>query len=216
MTAAQDPSGVDFLIIVSGPFVTGEEVLLDQARTMPRIYRAGQNQSDADATQAGERIIRQAAAYVRTGEGLDSIKTSWNNILIEQFRAMPKERMAEYMKRFGSEEKLREVVLGERLEEYTTPLQRDFIVHDPADDIRKVVCPLLVLFGEKDEHVRIGMHRPPLLRALAEGKCADVIVRVVPEANHAYTTGPLYEKGEMLPAVVEAMAAWILERCGPG
>ena len=213
MTAAQDPSGVDFLIIVSGPFISGEEVLLDQAHTMPRIYRAGPNQSDADATQAGERIIRQAAAYVRTGEGLDSIKTAWNNILIEQFRAMPKEQMEGFVKRFGSEEKLREIVLGDRLDEYVTPLQRDFIVHDPADDIRKVVCPLLVLFGGKDEHVRIGMHRPPLLRALAEGKCADVTVRVVPEANHAYTTGPLYEKGEMLPGVVEAVAAWILERC---
>jgi len=69
---------------------------------------------------------------------------------------------------------------------------------------------------EKDEHVRIGMHRPPLLRALAKGKCADVTVMIVPEANHAYTTGPLYEKGEMLPGVIEAMAAWILERCGPG
>jgi hypothetical protein len=89
-------------------------------------------------------------------------------------------------------------------------------VHDPADDIRKVVCPLLVLFGEKDVHVRIGMHRPPLLHALAEGKCTDVTISVIQEANHIYSNDPLYEKGEMLPGFVEAMAAWILERCGPG
>jgi pimeloyl-ACP methyl ester carboxylesterase len=215
MTAAQDPGGVDFLIVISGPFVAGEEVLLDQARTMPRIYRAAPDQPDAEATLAGERIIRQAAEFVRTGKGLDNVKDAWNSILIEQFRAMPKARMEDYIRRFGSEERLREVVLGERLEEYTTPLQRDFMVHDPADDIRKVICPLLVLFGGKDGHVRVGMHRPPLVRALADGKCDDFTIRVVPEADHAYTTGPLYEKGELLPGFVEAIAAWILERCVP-
>ncbi len=211
MTAA-DSGDADFVVIISGPFITGEEVLLDQARSMPNIYRAGPNQSDAAATAAGERIIRAAAAYVRTGAGLDSIRAAWNRILVEQFKAMPKERMDGYVKEFGSERKFRDQVIADRLDEYVSPLGRDFLIHDPAGDMRKIACPLLVFFGDKDEHVRIERHRPPLLRALAEGKCGDVTVRVIPEANHAYTTGELYEKGELLPALTDSMAEWIRAR----
>ncbi|MHB9027546.1 MAG: alpha/beta hydrolase family protein [Candidatus Latescibacterota bacterium] len=212
MTAAQDTSDVDFIVIISGPFITGEEVLLDQARTMPGIYRAPSTQSDSEATREGQRIIRLAAAAIRTGAGLDSVRAAWDRILFKQLGAMPKERMAEYLKEFGSEEKLRAQVVRDRMEEYESPSGKDFLVHDPAEDMRKVACPLLVFFGDKDEHVRIAQHRPLLMHALAEGKCPDVAVRIVPEANHAYTSGELYEKGELLPGFVEGMAEWIQER----
>jgi hypothetical protein len=125
---------------------------------------------------------------------------------------MPKERMAEYLKEFGSEEKLRAQVIKDRMEEYESPQGRDFLVHDPAEDMRNVVCPILILFGDVDGHVRYGQHRPPLMRALADGKNADVTIRIIPEADHAYTTGPFYEKGELLPGFVESMAEWIRER----
>jgi pimeloyl-ACP methyl ester carboxylesterase len=213
MTAA-DSAGADFVIIVSGPFITGEEVLLDQARSMPGIYRAGPSQSDAEAVKTGERIIRMASAYVRTGAGLDRIREAWNGILIQQFKAMPKDRMDGYLKEFGTEEKFRERVIADRLEEYESPLGKDFLVHDPSGDIRNIACPLLVFFGEKDEHVRVELHRPPLMHALAEGKCPDVTVRVIPEADHAYTTGELYEKGELLPALTDGMAEWMQARFG--
>ncbi len=58
MTAAQDTGIVDFVITISGPFITGEEVLLDQARTMPNIYRAPSSQPDSEATREGRRIGR--------------------------------------------------------------------------------------------------------------------------------------------------------------
>ena len=49
MTAVQDTGGVDFFITISGPFITGEEILLDQARNLPHIYRAAADQPDSEA-----------------------------------------------------------------------------------------------------------------------------------------------------------------------
>ncbi len=215
MTAAKDTADVDFVMIISGPYITGEEVLLDQAGSMPGIYRAGPDQSDSAAVKEGRRIIRMAAESIRAGAGLDSVRAAWDRILTVQLGNMPKERMAEYLKEFGSEEKLRAQVVQDRLDEYESPQGRDFLVHNPSDDMRNVVCPLLVLFGEKDDHVRVAQHRPPLLHALAGGSCVDATVRIVPGADHAYTNGEFYEKGELLPGVAEFMAEWVRSRFGP-
>ncbi len=92
---------------------------------------------------------------------------------------------------------------------YTSPHQKSFAIYDPTEDFRKITCPVLILFGEKDEHVITDNNLPKVAQALEGAAVTDLTIREIPLADHAYTTEELFPKGEVVPGLLDYMANWI-------
>lgn len=96
---------------------------------------------------------------------------------------------------------------------------RFFILHDPAEDWRRVTVPVLALFGGRDLQVPAAENRVPVEAALQEAGNADVTVLLFEEANHLFqqaVTGSPEEypvlKMEFLPGFLDAITGWLQER----
>lgn len=66
-----------------------------------------------------------------------------------------------------------------------SPFWRCVFSYDPNDDLLKVKCPVLSVWGDKDLLVPPGEQRPALEAALRKGKNADFTLKVLPRVNHA-------------------------------
>lgn len=96
--------------------------------------------------------------------------------------------------------------------ESTNKWIQHFLVYDPAEDMKKVHVPALLIFGEKDLQV------PPSLNAgPAQSYIPDAIVKVYPDHNHTMqhaVTGQIDEYGEIeetfSPQVLEDITQFIL------
>ena len=66
-----------------------------------------------------------------------------------------------------------------------SPFWRYVFSYDPKDDLRKVKCPVLAVWGDKDLLAPPNEHGPALESALQEGKNKDYTVKVIPDVNHA-------------------------------
>jgi fermentation-respiration switch protein FrsA (DUF1100 family) len=106
--------------------------------------------------------------------------------------------------------------------EVITPWFRYFLAHDPRPALRKVECPVLALFGEKDTQVTPADNLQPVTAALKESGNKDVTIKVVPGVNHLFQTcktGGVSEYSQIeetiAPQVLELVSDWVLKRVGP-
>lgn len=95
--------------------------------------------------------------------------------------------------------------------------------HDPLPDLRKILCPVLVLVGEKDQ-----LHPPKenlkrIIQTLKEGNSKDHTVQELLGLNQLLQTcrtGHPSEYNEIeetvAPAALERIGEWILNRFGQG
>src|SRR5262249_43121633 len=79
-------------------------------------------------------------------------------------------------------------------------------------DARKVHCPTLLIFGERDasQPVQKGVER--VEQALKEGKNPDYLIKVIPNANHALQVLDGSARLAPAPGVDTLIADWILKR----
>jgi hypothetical protein len=97
-----------------------------------------------------------------------------------------------------------------------SPWMRRFIALDPAEALRSVRCPVLVLNGSLDTQVDAKQNVPAIEAALKQSG-APVTVQVLPGLNHLFQpakTGALAEYAQIEttidPSVLELVPTWIL------
>jgi|SRR5579871_430338 len=191
MMATQD-SSVAFLVLMAGPGVRGDQILAFQ-----KAYELKQARKDAaeiDRVLAGDRevftLIRNETGDAAT--------------LDKKLR-----------------EKLSGVIPGDKMDAQigimTSPWFRQFIAYDPAVTLSKVTVPVLVINGEKDMQVPPDLNLPPIRKALADNKNAEI--DELPGLNHLFQAAPTGNPKEygdieetMSPAAMEKIAGWILAR----
>ena len=93
---------------------------------------------------------------------------------------------------------------------YLSPESQFFLQYNPVSDLKKVICPVVALFGEGDQHVKISVNLKPLLHGLAEFTPHDFTLKIVPKINHFYTCPPYRTKGDMYPGVTEFISRWVI------
>ena len=71
---------------------------------------------------------------------------------------------------------------------------------------------MLVLFGENDKNVVVETNRPPVVKGLINSETKDFTLRIIPGADHGYTTPESKKNWEMAPGVLDFMTAWIITR----
>jgi dipeptidyl aminopeptidase/acylaminoacyl peptidase len=93
---------------------------------------------------------------------------------------------------------------------------------DPAAALSRVRCPVLAIYGELDQMVRVDENSVRLEKALRAGGASDVSVVIVPGADHAFfptKTGGHEElvasaSGRIVfaPGFLEQMTGWLSAR----
>lgn len=209
--AASKHHDIDFIITLSGSFLNGGEIMMEQARTLKR-WRTSNTMSDAEVIANGEKFVRNWISYSGGGNGLDTMKTILSDLVQYQISKLSPEKLAENLKTYKDTNELFEKSYQDVLNYYTSPHQKSFAVIDPVAFFPEIICPVLVMFGEKDAHVVVSSNKPALVKALVQAQTTDLTYKVVQGVDHGYSTKELYKKGEMGTGVTDFIASWILSR----
>lgn len=193
------------ILAVEDESVAGIVLLAGAARPLDEITRwqvetlLRQQGLDGDALEAALAQQDQYTAFVETSEG------GWNDYTVERLQeAMPwlTEEAAVQLK--------------------STPLSlgwlREHYLDEPAETLRAVDVPVLIVNGEKDAQVP-SSEASLIEDALREGGNEDVTVVVLPDLNHLLRHHPeepnlVYRHlGDPVdPRVVDALLDWAAER----
>jgi len=205
---AAEYQDVDFIITLSGSFINGAEILRDQARTLKR-WRTNASMTDEEVVAQGLKMVDNLESYAKGGAGLDTIKQILNHLIQFQIERMSPETMAKNMKQFKDTADLFKQSYEGALSYYTSPHQKSFLTYDASVDFPRVNCPVLVLFGEKDQHVTVVNNKPRLIAALQNAMVTDFSLYIVPKVDHGYTTPEGYKAGQLGEGITDYIGNWV-------
>jgi hypothetical protein len=192
MLAAAHPE-IAFVVMLAGPGVTGEQIMLKQAEAIGKASGAPEA-----AVAANTDLQKQVFAILREETSMDRIA--------ERIGAIPT----------GSKEASAALV-----KQSVSPWMRYFALYDPAPALAKVRCPVLAITGELDLQVLPAQNLPAIGAALKQGGNTDHTVLELPGLNHLLQpakTGLPAEYAQiettMAPAALDMITAWIQKRTG--
>ena len=192
LLASRDP-GIGFVVMLAGPGVRGERLLVEQHALLARARGV------PEAAIEKDRILNRALFAAMANEPtLEAARTKAGLILAEAERKgdLPAGLGATALERFG------------------TPWFRELLAYEPAPVLQAVRQPILVLNGERDLQVPADLDLPPIRTALAANPRA--VVKELPGLNHLFQTaktGSIEEYGQIeetfAPAALDTIAGWI-------
>ncbi|RPH35701.1 alpha/beta fold hydrolase, partial [bacterium] len=205
--AADRSHDIAFLVLLAGPGVPGDTLILWQLVTLARA--GGMNENEL-----GEAVALQHQIYdaVRSGQGWEEIHASMSAQIGRSMSTMsPEQREA-----MGDSARFVASTTDAKLRSARSPWFTFFISYDPAPTLRRIQCPVLALFGELDMQAPPRLVMQPLETALRGGGNKDVTVQVLPGANHLFqaaATGYPSEystlKKEFVPGFLDTVTAWV-------
>jgi len=211
LVATQSPD-VAFVILMSGPGLTGRQIIMEQQK----LILKADGSSDAVIAQKSalqNRVIEAAL----TGKGWDEVKAE----LRKEFKAAAESAPASQREAMGDVDKWVETMVKSQTGAMQGAWMKFFLTYDPAPTLEQVRVPVLALFGGKDLQVPAEVNRDAILKALERGGNHDFASRLFPEANHLYQnaqTGSPSEyatlKPEFTPGFLDAISEWVLAHPG--
>ncbi|MCX6252795.1 MAG: dienelactone hydrolase family protein [Bacteroidetes bacterium] len=199
---ASGRNDIDFIVMLAGTGLSGEQILLAQAAA---IYRA-----------AGEKE-KQIKASTQLDEDIYTIlRKNKDN---EKATVKIKEAIEKYNK--TAEKRGIDKVPSDQIEiqikQVTSPWFRTFLTLDPEFYLSKVKCPVLALNGELDVQVLADENLQAIEKALIFAGNSRYEIEKLPGLNHLFQTAKTgapdeYSKIEetISPVVLEKIASWIL------
>lgn len=175
LVASQHPSEIAFVVLLAGPGMDGEKILLAQAALIAkadgasgsdvaqnaalqkRLFTIAENAPDAASAQ-----VQAQAAILRTVAAMTSAS-----------RANVKDP-AQFARA--------------RSQAIASPWFRFFLTYDPLPALQKTACPVLALAGSKDLQVPPAENLALIGQALKAGGNANVTVKELPGLNHLFQT----------------------------
>lgn len=202
--AAARNSDVGFIIMLAGPGVTLEEVVLRQSEDIG-LADGGDKEKIEEGTEVNKKIYEIAKS-----DKSDSIAA-------EEITGILKE----YRKTLSEEDKaeLTDEAIAGGAKMILSKWFREGMRLDHTPYIKQVKCPVLAINGEKDLQVNADVNLPAIEKLLIEGGNPDYTIMKMPGINHALQeceTGLPSEYGQIeqtvSPAVPDVIANWILEK----
>ncbi len=203
MVAAEHPEEVGFVILLAGPGLPGDQILIDQSRVLLKAMKV--EEKKAALMGRLQMTLMKAACESAEDAKLSQCITSFIEGLT------------------GDERKLLdaddEKVIRSSYKMLTAPWFQYFIHYDPRPNLRKVRCPLLAINGELDLQVTPKENLQAIAATMKEAGNKDVTTKEFAGLNHLFQhskTGLPTEYGEieetLSPDALDVIAQWILKR----
>jgi hypothetical protein len=195
IVAARNDS-VAFIVLLAGPAVSGEEVILLQSELILETTGA------PEATKVRAKELNKRI-YTMLRETTDPI--------------LLKEKVQEILADLTLEERAG-LDLDGQIKQLTTPWFKTFLSYDPGPTLEKVSCPVLAMYGEKDLQVPPSQSAEPMGEALAKSDSPNVSISIIPDHNHLFQrceTGAPLEYGKIeetiSPLALLVISDWLEE-----
>lgn len=193
MIASRDQA-VAFALLWAGSGVSGQQLLVEQARALS--LSSGASQETAQNVAELQRAVLEA---VIAEPDVARLRTSLSRITASRGVAPIGEDAARAL---------------------SSPWYRHFLTFDPAPALRNVRVPVLALLGGRDVQVPADQNAPVLRAALGSNRGATV--EVLPGLNHLFQTaqtGAPDEYGSIdetiAPFALARMVDWVVEKAAP-
>ena len=196
--AAAQSRDVAFVVMMASPGLPGREYLLQYEESTQRAL------GSSEETVAANRVLQdRILATLEKEENQALTRTKLRQILEELDPPVPEHRLEAALKRFLS------------------PWYRFLVRHDNGATVRKVKCPVLAIFGEKDIQVPPNGNLEAVEHALESGGNKNYRVVELPSLNHLFQTAETGAPSEYAeieetfsPVALELITGWIREHTG--
>ncbi len=202
MLAAQNK--VAFIIMLAGPGVTGEDILLAQIEALSRL--AGENDQ---AIKENLAVQKNIFAILRSEPDNEKAVP----VLRQTLQAIREKKSAEEQKAMSDQ------VIDMQIKQLTSTWYRYFLTYDPRPALKKVTCPVLALNGEKDAQVPPKQNMPEIDKALKAGGNRNYTVKELPGLNHMFQickSGAVSEYAQieetMSPTALTIISDWLKQQ----
>ncbi len=207
MVAAQS-SDIAFIVLMAGPGIPGDSILLLQSAAISRV------------SGAGEKEIKKNNGLQR--RIYDVVKNEKDDKIAEKrLKKIMKNAVAKLSKKEKasmSEKDIEKNINGE-IKRVLTPWFRFFLTYNPRPTLMKVKCPVLAINGEKDLQVPPEENLDAIKKALKKGGNKHFTVKELPGLNHLFQTANTglpseYAKIEetISPSALKIIGNWILKQ----
>jgi len=200
LVAVHSP-GVAWIVLLAGPGLKGEDLLLLQSETMLR------------AADVNDGEIFRILAFN---------KKSYSLVREEKDPAALEAKLNDLVESTSTGASLPPNVLKSQIRVMLLPWFRSFLDYDPVPTLQKTTCPVLVLNGEKDLQVPPKENLAKIKKALEDGGNRDFQTTEMPGLNHLFQqaqTGSPSEYGvieeTMAPEALNSISDWIARHTSP-
>ncbi len=193
---------IAFIVLLAGPSLTGEEIILLQ---------------DSLISLASGASVAKIRKDLETGRRMFSIVESEKDtsLLKDKLASLLRDAVAEERDTTLTEEQ-QEAGIKQTIQQITSPWFRFFLFYDPVPALRTVKCPVLALNGEKDLQVPARVNLDGIKVALTQGGNSRVVATMMPGLNHLFqhaTTGSPTEYASIeetfAPEALSTIKDWI-------
>lgn len=189
---------VAFAVLLAGPAVSGEAILLEQAVLIARAGGASDEAIEANriAQENAFKIVKDRTI------ALDEAARRMKEALMQQLMAIQDDTLR---KQYMTE-------VDAQVERVNAPWMRFFITYEPGPALEALRIPVLALFGDKDLQVPSKQNVTPMVERLAKNPKA--IVEVMPGVNHLFQsceTGGVEEYSKIEQTIDPPVLARIVE-----
>lgn len=198
---ATETKGVSFIVLLAGPGLEGDQVLLAQQEL---IARAG-GKSDSEI-QKNRILNEQAFDLVKKYTDPEALKTQLTAYITETSKNDPDKPENVSLQDY----------VNAQVSKVSSPWMVSFLRYNPGPVLQKVKCPVLALNGEKDLQVAPKENLEAIKKSLAKGGNKKVTIKELPNLNHLFqesTTGLPTEYGKIeqtiSPVALQEITKWL-------
>ncbi|MGQ7944839.1 alpha/beta hydrolase family protein [Flavobacterium sp. WC2509] len=193
---AENSKEIDFIVLLAGPGLRGDQLMLLQKEMIER--QKGVSETEI---QNGQEVFKGAYDIIVNSPANDvNLKTKAFNYLKLKLGTTATDTQ-----------------ISALTSQIISPWLVGFLKLDPAIALEKVKCPVLALNGEKDLQVSADPNLEAIKKALVKGGNKNVTTKKIPNLNHLFQeceTGAIDEYATIeqtcSPVALEEISSWIL------
>ncbi len=199
---ASRSSDIAGIILLAGPGVPGNQIVLNQTRKIAAAAGV-----PANILQMQDNMLHTMLAEMDSGRPItDDFKKTLN----AAFDGLSEEERA----KLGMED-----IADKTIAAFESTWMRYFLQLDPRPALKKTSCPILSVIGEKDLQVDPDLNFPEIEAAVKAGKNSDFVQKELPGLNHLFQKAKTGSPGEYIqieetmdPTLLNEVAGWLEKR----
>jgi len=203
---AAEHEEIDFIVLMAGPGLTGEEIIYLQSALIARANGA----SEEEISRSND-LNKRLFEAVKSEPDRQELSSKIETIINDYVANLPESEKSK-------PENNRET-LNARAARVTKPWFRYFLTYDPSEALSKIKCPVLAVNGEKDLLVTPKENLKAIQKALKTVKNKDFIIKEIKGLNHLFQTANTGSPSEYVqieetfsPQALSIISEWINQR----